>query len=331
MRRIVDNLAHAEWFTLLIVVAVVVGGLAVLSPEFLSEFNLYVLIFNVSITSIVVFSQMVVVATGGMNIAIGAMGGLSAVITAGLMVSYGWPLPAVIAAGLLAGITMGFINGFLTVRAGINPFIITLAMASAYTGANMAITSANPYYGLDPAWTAYGQARTALFPHPTAVSILVAVGLAVLFYLTIPGRRVLAVGGNTRAAESAGVPVGRVIIFCHVLSGLLAAIAGLLSMARLGNGTPTIGSDWLLPSFAAVVIGGTLLEGGKVSIIGTILATALLAIITNGLVIRKADPFWVTFLQGALILITVMLGRLQARSGGASLLRRLRRVPTTAS
>jgi ribose transport system permease protein len=104
----------------------------------------------------------------------------------------------------------------------------------------------------------------------------------------------------------------------------LAALAGLILMARLGNGTPDIGSDWLLPSFATIIIGGAALEGGKVSISGAILGCALLAIIENGLVIERADPFWVTFLEGALILGAVGLNRLRAGSGTSALFGRPR-------
>jgi ribose transport system permease protein len=315
MNARVRDFLRTDWLSLLIVVALASVLLAVAESSFTQQFNLYVVIYNITITSLFVLGQMVVVATGGMNIALGAMGGLAAVMAAGLMESYGVPLPAVIVIGLGAGALMGFANGFLTVKTGINPFIITLAMASAYEGANLGITSANPYYNISTDWTAYGQARTALLPHPTLVMVAVAIILAVLFYRTVLGRSILAVGGNARSAELAGIPVGRVIIIAHVLSGLIAALAGLLLMARLGNGTPTIGSDWLLPSFAAVIIGGTALEGGAVSILGAILATALLAIIENALVIRQADPFWVTFLEGALILAAVFLNRLRSAGG----------------
>jgi ribose transport system permease protein len=320
MNARIRDLFRADWLSLLIVVALASILLAVTESSFTQEFNLYVVIYNVTITSLVVLAQMVVVATGGMNIAVGAMGGLAAVMAAGLMESYGVPLPAVIVLGLAAGALMGFANGFLTIKTGINPFIITLAMASAYEGANLGITSANPYYNISTVWTAYGQARTALLPHPALVMIAVAIILGILFYRTVLGRSILAVGGNARSAELAGIPVGRVTIVAHVLSGLLAALAGLLLMARLGNGTPTIGSNWLLPSFAAVIIGGTALQGGAVSIFGAILATALLAIIENALVIRQADPYWVTFLEGALILAAVGLNRLRS-AGGVKLFR----------
>ncbi len=305
------SLLRAEWIGLLVVVGVITVALATFTEQFRTPFNIYVLVFNIALAVVVAYGQMVVVATGGMNIALGATGGLAAVIMAGLMESYGLPLPIVIVVGLSAGALMGFINGFLTVKTGINPFVITLAMASAYTGANMAITSANPYYNIDPILVEWGQARTGVLPHPAIVSIVVAALLGVLFYRLIRGRQILAAGGNSRAAEMTGVPVGRVIISAHVLSGFLASLAGLLTMARLGNGTPTIGSDWLLPGFAALIIGGVVLEGGKVAVMGVILGVTILELITNALAINRIDPYWVTLLQGCLILAAVGLGQLR--------------------
>jgi ribose transport system permease protein len=314
MDRLVRHFVRAESFPLLVVVLLAAVGLAVLRPEFTKEFNLYVLLFDISGSMLVAFSQMVVVATGGMSLAVGATGGLSAVLAAGLMVSYGVPIWAAVLVGLLAGIAMGFANGFLTVKTGINPFIITLATSAAYEGTNFGITSSNPYYNLPEQFTTYGQARTSMFPLPLLISILIAIALGILLYRTVIGRSILAVGGNARGAEMAGIHVGRTIVVAHVISGFLAALAGLLLMARLGNGSPTIGSAWLLPSFATVLIGGAVLAGGKVSISGAILGCALLALIANGLVIFRADPYWVTFLEGALVLAAVGLNRLRSTS-----------------
>ena len=327
MKQLVRSFVRAETFPLLVVVALATLGLAVLRPEFTKEFNLYVLLFDISGSMLVAFSQMVVIATGGMSLAVGATGGLAAVLAAGLMVSYGVPIWAAVILALLAGIAMGFANGYLTVKTGINPFVITLATSAAYEGTNFGITSSNPYYDLPKAFTDYGQARTSLFPHPLLISILVAIALILLLYRTGLGRSILAVGGNTRAAEMAGIPVRRTIVIAHVISGFLAALAGLMLMARLGNGSPTIGSQWLLPSFATVLIGGAALSGGKVSVTGAILGCALLAMISNGLVIFRADPYWVTFLVGALILAAVVLNRLRSTSTESILGLRWRAVP----
>ncbi len=258
---------------------------------------------------------MVVVATGGMNLSIGGIGGLSAIIAAGLMQSYGWPMPLTILVGLAAGIGMGAINGWLTVKTGINPFIITLATLAAYTGAIYGITSANPYYSINKDFIDFGQARVGVLPYSTVFTVIAVVLVAVLFYRVLAGRWILAVGGNARAAEVIGVPVGRAILIAHVLSGFLASVAGLLWMSRLQIGVPTIGEKgWLLPSFAMVVIGGCVLEGGAISIIGVVLAAVLLVVIENGILINRVDPFWVEFLMGLLILISVLIGRVNRES-----------------
>ena len=318
-----------SWLGLLGVVLMVTAFLSLLQPNFLVEFNLYTLVYNVALAGLIAFAQRVVGATGGMNLSIGGIGGLSAIIAAGLMQSYGVPMPLTVLVALLAGIAMGLINGVLTVRTGINPFIITLATLAAYTGAIYGITSANPYYNIDKSFIDFGQARAGVLPYSTVFTVVAVILMAVFFYRVAAGRWILAVGGNTRAAEVVGVPVGRIVILAHVLSGFLASVAGLLWMSRLQIGVPTIGErGWLLPSFAIVVIGGCILEGGAVSIVGVVLAAILLAIIENGILINRVDPFWVEFLLGAMILIAVGIGRVNR--GSFSVRRPRRRTPVPA-
>jgi ribose transport system permease protein len=126
------------------------------------------------------------------------------------------------------------------------------------------------------------------------------------------------VGGNSRAAELSGIPVNRIIVIVFTLSALLSSIAGLLLMSRLGSAQPSIGSDWLLPSFAIPIVAGIALTGGTAPVLSTALAAFLIALIENGLVLTKADPYWIQFLLGAIILGAVGLNRLRAvrDSGG---------------
>jgi ribose transport system permease protein len=134
----------------------------------------------------------------------------------------------------------------------------------------------------------------------------------------VPGRQLLAYGGNAQAAELSGIPRERTIVLAHVLSGLLAAGAAILAVAQLGSAQPTIGSDWLLLSFAAPIIGGAALTGGHVSVLGTLFAVVLIALIENGMVLAKVDPYWVQFLLGALILAAVWLNRWRAVKTGTA-------------
>ena len=149
-----------------------------------------------------------------------------------------------------------------------------------------------------------------------SVTVVVVALLAVLFTRTVLGRQILAVGGNARAATLSGIPVDRVIVVVHALSGLLAATAAILLMARLGSAQPSIGTDWLLLSFAAPIIGGAALTGGYLSVLGTMFAVVLIALIENGMVLAKVDPYWVQFLLGALILAAVWLNRWRAVTTG---------------
>lgn len=303
------TLVRSDWLGLLVAVVGLSAGLAVSVRQFNTEINQYVVLLNLSVTLIVAFAQMVVLAIGHMNLAIGAMGGLVAVITGGLMERWGVPIPLAMAIGVASGALMGLVNAVVTLRTGINPFIVTLATASVYSGINLGITGAIPFYNLPAEFVAFGQARTGPIPHLLVWTVVTGLALAVILRTTVFGRQLFALGGNPRAAELSGLPVTRLVIGAHILSGILVAVAAILLMARFGSGQPTIGQNWLMPSFAGPILGGAALEGGSVSIIGTALASGLVALLENSLVLVQADPFWVEFLLGALILGAIGLSR----------------------
>ena len=303
------SLVRSDWLGLLVAVVALSAGLALSVRQFNTEINQYVVLLNLSVTLIVAFAQMVVLAIGHMNLAIGAMGGLVAVITGGLMERWGVPIPLAMAIGVASGALMGLVNAVVTLRTGINPFIVTLATASVYSGINLGITGAIPFYNLPAEFVAFGQARTGPIPHLLVWTVVTGLALAVILRTTVFGRQLFALGGNPRAAELSGLPVTRLVIGAHILSGILVAVAAILLMARFGSGQPTIGQNWLMPSFAGPILGGAALEGGSVSIIGTALASGLVALLENSLVLVQADPFWVEFLLGALILGAIGLSR----------------------
>lgn len=306
---------RAEWLWLSAIVAIQCVVLAALESNFLSEFNMYVLLRGVAVTLIVAFAQMVVLAVGQLNLSVGAIGGMVAVCTGGMMEVWGLPTAVALALGLGLGAGAGLVNGLLTTKTGINGFIITLATASAFSGVTIGLNDAKPYYNLPQGYVSFGQGRSGPFPHIGIVTVIVAVTLAVLLTKLLLGRQILAVGGNPRAAALSGIPVNRIVVTVHFLSGLLAGAAALILMARLGSAQPSIGSDWLLPSFAIPIVGGIALAGGGASVLNTILAAFLIALIDNGLVLTKADPYWIQFLLGAIILGAVGLNRLRLVRG----------------
>jgi ribose transport system permease protein len=300
--------------------------LSVVTPSFLSTYNLFVTGRDLSILLLVALAQMVVLSLGQMNLSIGSIGGLVAIIESGLMVRYGVPVPVALAAGLALGIVCGVINGLLVHWTKINSFVLTLATSYIFAGINLGITHATPFYHIPGEISSFGQARVGAFPVMAAVTVVLTVGLAFFLYQVVLGRQLLAVGGNQLAARLSGLPVRRAIVTAHAISGFLGAVAGTMLMAQLGQGQPTIGATWILPSFAGPIIGGAALSGGSAPIIGTVLAMVLISLIDDGLVLVNADPFWVQFLIGALILGAVVLGRTRL-SDLVALVLRARPVP----
>ena len=227
-----------------------------------------------------------------------------------LLEGLGLPIPISIAGGLATGALMGWMNGMLVVKTGIHSFVITLATASLFFGLMLILTKAEAYRNLPAAFNVLGKQRF-LGPYSSMLFVtgFVAVALLILFKYSVIGRQILASGANPLAAEMSGAPVKRAIVVAHTLSGLLAGVAGVMVTARLAAALPSVGADWLLPSFLAPLLGGTLLIGGHVSVIGTLLGAILVTILQNGLVLLKVGSFWVQFYMGITLLIAVGLDR----------------------
>jgi len=304
-------LLRQQWSGILLAVVLGIVALSIANPTFNTEFNWFVLLRSICVVALAAFSQMIMLGVGQINLSVGALGGLVAILVGGLMDAWGVPaIPAACMAVLVGG-AAGLLNGWLTVRTGINGFVVTLATASAFNGINLGLTRAVPFYDLPARFVAFGNGRIGAFPLLMIVPIIVTALLAIFLNRTVKGRHLLAVGGNSNAAELSGISVSRTIMLAHALSGLIAAIAGVLAVAQLGSAQPTIGSDWLIISFAAPIIGGAGLSGGSVSITGTVIAVVLIGLIQNAMVLLAVDPYWVTFLLGALILAAVWINRIR--------------------
>jgi ribose transport system permease protein len=284
------------------------------SSGFLSPFNLFAVGRSLAIDVMIGFSQMVVLATGGMNLAVGSIGVCAVMFSGALMQFAGVPVPIAIAAALMLGAGLGWLNGFTIVRTGLNSFVITLASANLYSGAMLILTKAEPYNQLPPGLGAFGRLRIVGVISPFLL-VAVAIGLAlfVLYRYSLFGRYVLSAGANPRAAAMSGVPVPRAVITSHMLSGVLAAIAGMMVVAKVGAAMPAVGGEeWLLPSFLGPVVGGTLLAGGAVSVIGTFLGAALVTTIRSGLLVMGIGNFWLQLFLGMALLAAVLIERYRA-------------------
>lgn len=301
----------------------VTGALAmfllVTADGFASAFNLYNLGRDLGVSVVIGLAQMAVLAIGGLNLAVGAIGAISAMMVGWMLQTLGWtPVVAVLAAIAFAAL-LGSINGILVVWLHLHSFVVTLATASILTGVMLVITKAHAFRDLPPVVAELGRAQ--LVP---GVSVIVIVGLLVamavgyLYRFTSVGWSFLATGANPWAAEIGGVPVKRVVILSHSLSGLLAGVAGLLVVLRVGAALPSIGGNWVLDSFAIPIIGGTALAGGAVSAFGVVLGALLLLLIRNGLLLVGVGGWWVQLLSGLALLAAVLLDRLRSRFMGAA-------------
>ena len=307
-----QKLLKTEWSGLLLVVILAIMLIGYLKPSFLTPFNIQILLAAISVNMVIALAQMLIVGIGQMNLSVGAIGGLVAISFAGLMDVFQFPIPLAVLMGLLIGLAAGMFNGVIIAFTGISAFIITLASLSVFKGINLGITEAQPFYGVAESVKSFGNSSfIGTVPLLILPALLALIGVWFLLNRMRFGRHVLAVGASPTAASLVGISGRNIVIGTHAVSGLLAAVAGMMGVARLQIGQPTIGDDWLILSFAAPVIGGAVLAGGHINVIGTLMGVTTIAIITQALVLFEIDPFIVQIFLGLLILWAVGINRLR--------------------
>lgn len=301
-------------FGLAVLIALTLLVFSVTLDGFTSPFSLFTIGRQIGIDTMIGLAMMAVIVTGGLDLSVGAIGVCCAMAFGWLVQILGLPILLAIPVAVLFGASLGFINGFTVVKSGVHSFIITLASMSIFFGVMIFLTKANAFNGMPPEVQAFGKMKFFKTISPLLlISIAICIGLAMFYNLTTIGRQMLAAGANPRAAELSGIRTGRVIMACHVLTGALAAVAGLLVTARTGAAVPSmagqLGQDWLLPAFLAPVLGGTLLSGGRVSVFGTLLGAAFVNIMTSGLLLMRAGEFWILAFLGFMLLVAVLADR----------------------
>ncbi|HEX2078245.1 MAG TPA: ABC transporter permease [Longimicrobium sp.] len=299
-----------------VVALVVVCAFGVIRYEaFLTPENLLNVLRQNSMLGMVALGMTMVILTGGIDLSVGsvlAIGG----ITAAYLSSQG-TLVAV-AAGLGAGALLGTLNGVLITKARIQPFIVTLAMMIAARGVAMGVTGENSVR-VDRAAEGFlwlGRGRIAGIPVPVVLAALAFLAGWIVLRYTRFGRYVYAAGDHQDAARLLGLKVDRVLIATYMLSGLLAALAGIVLAGRLGAGQPVAGNGYELDAIAAVVVGGTLLSGGQGGVGSTLIGVLLLGVIFNLFNLEGTiTPWWQSVLRGVFLLgVVVVQARLQRRA-----------------
>ncbi|MGQ0569099.1 MAG: ABC transporter permease [Armatimonadota bacterium] len=308
-----------------VVLALLAAGLltVLLVPTFFQPNNILNVLRQGSALGIVSVGQAIVIIGGGVDLSVASTMQFATVMVAEIARGEDARLPAAVAVCLVLGALVGFINGQLVTRRKVPPFVATLAVSVLVTGVRLAYTHANPSGNLPPALRVVGQGAIAGFPVAALCFAAVAIAAHVALTRTTFGRALYATGGNSRAAALSGVVVGRIIQATYVLSGVLAAIGGLLLAGYIGYADQWIGRGSDLDSIAAAVVGGASFAGGVGTIGGTVAGVLLVASLLNIVLLLGLDPSYQLVISGAAVIVAVgaqsarvRLGRLRTRSGG---------------
>ncbi|BCL76056.1 ribose ABC transporter permease [Jeongeupia sp. HS-3] len=294
----------------LIALVIMSAVLATMSPDFLTVGNLLNVLRQVSINALIAFGMTFVILLAGIDLSVGSILALSAAFMAGLMGSGMDPVVAT-SIGLISGALMGLVNGLIVTKGKVAPFIATLGTMTLYRGLTMVYTNGSPMTGFNSDFI-YMLGSGYVFgivPVPVVITLLVFGALWFVLKKTVFGRHVYAVGGNPEASKLSGVKVDRVQLWVYSMSGLMAALAGVILTSRLNSAQPTAGAGYELDAIAAVVIGGTSLAGGRGWIIGTLIGAVLLGVLNNGLNLLGVSSFYQQVIKGIIILLAVLIDR----------------------
>jgi ribose transport system permease protein len=289
-----------------------------INPHFLNPRNVAAMARALSFVGVIAIGQVFLMISGEFDLSVGSTAGLAAIVCSYLMVNMGWGITPAILGGLAAGALVGFANAFITLVMGVPAFITTLGMLYIARGLNYLLSKGYTIYPLPDSLKVFGTAQ----PWGISWSFFIFIGLALIadqfLRRTVHGRKRYAVGGNPEVANLAGISVKWIKTIGFVLTGMCAAFAGMLLMARLVTGQPTIGLGWELNVIAAVVIGGTSLWGGSGTILGAVLGLMIMQAVTNGLIVINVDPYWQTVAIGLIMIIAVYVDLLRRKAKTSS-------------
>lgn len=302
-----------------LIVMIVVFSIA--SPNFLQFNNVVGILLATAVNGVLALGVTFVIISGGIDLSIGTVMTLSAVMTGVLITKMDLPIVVGIVGGIATGGLAGMVNGILIARFKIPPFIATLGMLNVAKGLALVISSLTPiYFNETPAFNqgAMGSLIGSLIPGLAIPNIvLVMFGAAVLASLvlskTILGRYTFALGSNEEASRLSGVSVVRWKIAVYTVCGLFAGLAGVLIAARLNSAQPSLGLGYELDAIAAAVIGGTSLNGGEGSIMGTVIGAFIISTLTNGLRIMSVPQEWQIVVTGSIVILAVYLDVIRRR------------------
>lgn len=305
-KRGIQKVLQIDEMSLLIALIAICVAIAILTPTFATETNVLNILRQTSMTAITGFGMTMLILLGEIDLGVGSAQAIVAIIAINVLNST-HSIALAIIAGLAVGLIIGIANGFLTVKARIGSFIVTLGMMSVLRGLSMVITNAKSIQVGVEDFTNLGTGYVGIFPIP----VIIMIGLFVLFFYILEkttfGRAIYAVGGNQQASKLAGLPVDKIRISAFLISGLTTAMSALILAARLDSAQPNAGSGFELKVISAVVLGGISMTGGIGKLTGAFIGIMILGVLSNGLTLLQVSSFWQDIVSGTVMILAVYM------------------------
>ena len=292
-------------YAIIIIFIVLFAAMSIFAPNFLTGSNIANVLRQVSINGICAIGMTFVILTGGIDLSVGAIIGVSGVLTAMMMINNVNPIIASLALCTL----IGFATGLVISHIGIPPMVATMGTMTSLRGVAYLITGGTPVFGFDSRYAVIGQGYVGAVPIP--VIILVLSFAAGIFFLskTRHSRYIYGVGGNEEVARLSGISVHRIKAFVYAVSGFCSALAGLVMLGRLNSGQPRAGESYEMDVITAVVLGGVSLTGGVGKISHVVFGVLIIGVLTNGMTMMAVDDYWQRVVKGLVLLLAVGFDR----------------------
>lgn len=312
---VVTRVAQARESGILLFLLALCVLIGIVNPIFLSAENLANILRTTSFVFLMGIAMTFVLISGGLDLSVASVFALGGVVSS-MAVTRGWGVVLSVLAGLAVGLVVGVVNGLLVIKFNIPSLIVTLGTMYMVRGVVLIVTQGVAIYPLTPEFDTLGQGDLFGIPYVILISVVLAIIAHVVLNYTTYGRSIYAIGGNEETSRLAGINTKFLKGSVYVLTGLAAALSGLIMAGRLNSAQPNVGSGYELLVIAGVIIGGTSLFGGAGTVLGTAAGTLLTAVISNGIVLMKISAYWQNLVVGAVIILAVGLDQFRRKRSG---------------
>ena len=307
MKKIVDFFKSTAGMVLIVTI---LAGIVVhiMTGNFWTAYNISTLTRAASFIIIVSFGQTLVLLTGGIDLSVAAVGSVSSMAAAKLMIEQGMNPWISILISCIVGLLLGMVNGLFIAYLRLTPFIVTLATGEIYKGIVYIVTKGTPIVGVpEEAQFLANGVLGGFLPTIVIIMLVICIILAVMLRYTKFGRHVYALGGNRNCAKIVGIKTERVEVLVYCLSGLLAAVAGVMMTCKLASFQASIGANWVNPTISASVLGGTSMTGGIGGVVGTVIGGLLNSTVSTSITLLRVSSYWETVVTGGVVLVAVTI------------------------